>query len=77
MRQPQLALAGNEHLPRLVLLHADQGVLAVGAEPPVNSPFSSRAGQAFVAADSAAFGPSAGLEVPAAESADNDMDASR
>ena len=31
-REPQLALAGEQHVPGLVLLLADQGVLAVGAE---------------------------------------------
>jgi hypothetical protein len=60
-----------------MLLAADQGVLAVGAEPSVGSGLASGAGEAVVAADSAVFGPSTGLEVPAAESPDNDMDASR
>ena len=60
-----------------MLLPADQGVLAVGAEPPVGSGLASGAGQAVVAAGSAVFGPSARLEVPAAEGPDNDMDASR
>jgi hypothetical protein len=53
-----------------VLLMDDQGVLAVGAEPPVSSKLTSGAGQAVVAAGPAVFGPSAGLEVPAAESPD-------
>jgi hypothetical protein len=38
-REPQLALAGEQHVPGLVLLPADQGVLAVGTEPPVGSRF--------------------------------------
>jgi hypothetical protein len=66
-REPQLALARQQNVPGLVLLLADQGVLAVGAEPPVGSEFPSRAGQSLIAAGSAVFGPSAGLEVPAAE----------
>ena len=53
-----------------MLLAADQGVLAVGAEPPVGSGLASGAGQAVVAAGSAVFGPSARLEVPAAEGPD-------
>ena len=53
-----------------MLLLADQSVLAVGAEPSVGSWFASRAGQAGVAARPAIFGPSAGLEVPAAEGPD-------
>ena len=76
-REPQLALAGEQHVPGLVLLSADQGVLAVRAELPVSSEFASSAGQAVVAASPAVSGPSAGLEVPAAEGPDNDMDASR
>ena len=67
-REPQLALAGKQHVPGLVLLPADQGVLAVGAEPPVGSTLASGAGEASVAAGPAVFGPSARLEVPAAES---------
>jgi hypothetical protein len=54
-----------------------QGVLAVGAELSVGSGFASGAGQVVVAAGPAVFGPSARLEVPAAEGPDNDMDASR
>jgi hypothetical protein len=46
---------------------ADQGVLAIGAEPAVDSRRTAGAGQAVVAAGPAVFGPSAGLEVPAAE----------
>ena len=76
-REPELALAGEQHVPRLMLLLADQGVLAVGAALSVGSGLTLGAGQAVVAAGSAVFGPSAGLEVPAAESPDNDMDASR
>ena len=34
-REPQLALAGEQDLPSLMLLRADQGVLAVRAEPSV------------------------------------------
>ena len=50
-----------------VLLLADQGVLAVGAEPPVGSGLTAGAGQVVVGAGPAVFGPSARLEVPAAE----------
>jgi hypothetical protein len=60
-----------------MFLAADQGVLAVGAEPPVGSWLASGAGQVIVAAGPAVFGPSARLEVPVAEGRDNDMDASR
>ena len=76
-REPELALAGEQHVPRLMLLLADQGVLAVGAELSVGSWLTSGAGQAVIAAGSAVFGPSARLEVPAAEGPNNDMDASR
>jgi hypothetical protein len=76
-RKAQLALTGEQRVPALVLLMADQGVLAVGAEPAVRSGLATGAGQAVVAAGSAVFGPSARLKVPAAESPDNDMDASR
>jgi hypothetical protein len=76
-REPNLTLTGEQHFPGLVLLAADQGVLAVGAEPPVGSELASGAGQAVVAAGSAVLGPSARLEVPATEGPDNDMDASR
>ena len=69
-REPQLALAGEQHVPRLMLLPADQGVLAVGAEPSVGAAFATGAGQVVVAAGSAVFGPSARLEVPAAEGPD-------
>jgi hypothetical protein len=69
-REPQLALAGKEHIPGIVLLPADQGVLAVGAEPAVGSGLSSGTGQAVVAAGSAVFGPSTRLEMPAAEGPD-------
>jgi hypothetical protein len=69
-REPELALAGEQHVPRLMFLAADQGMLAVGAEPTVGSGFASGAGQAFIAAGSAVFGPSAGPEVPAAEGPD-------
>ena len=50
-----------------MLLLTDQGVLAVGAEPTVGSGFPSGAGQPVVSAGSAVLGPSARLEVPAAE----------
>jgi hypothetical protein len=76
-RESQLSLAGEQHLPGLVLLPADQGMLAVGAEPAVGSGLSSGTGQSVIAAGVAVFGPSAWLEMPAAESPDNDMDASR
>jgi hypothetical protein len=66
-RKPQLTLAGKQHLPSFMLLPADQGVLAVGAGPPVGSRFASGAGQVVVAAGSAVLGPSAGLKVPEAE----------
>jgi hypothetical protein len=61
----------------LVLLPADQGVLVVGAASSVGSGLASGAGQSVVATGVTVFGPSALLEVPAAESPDNDMDASR
>ena len=66
-RQPQLALAGEQHVPRLVLLPADQGVLVVGAAVSVDPWLASGAGQVVVAAGSAVFGPSARLKMPAAE----------
>jgi hypothetical protein len=68
--EPQLALAGEQHLPGFMLLPADQGMLPIGTEPSVGSRFASGAGQAVVAAGSAVFGPSARLEVPAAEGPD-------
>jgi hypothetical protein len=52
-------------------------VLAVGTESPVEPNLATGAGQAIVAAGSTVFGPSARLEVPAAEGPHNDMDASR
>jgi hypothetical protein len=64
--KPQLSLAGEQHIPGFMLLAADQGVLAVGAEPPVGSGLTSGAGHVVVAAGSAVFGPSTRLEVPAA-----------
>ena len=76
-RKPQLSLAGEQHIPGFMLLAADQGVLAVGAALSMGSGFAPGAGKAFVSARSAVFGPSARLEVPAAEGPDNDMDASR
>jgi hypothetical protein len=66
-RKPQLSLAGEQHIPGFMLLAGDQGMLAVGAERSVGSWFTSRAGQVVVAAGPAVFGPSARLEVPAAE----------
>ena len=66
--QPDLPLAGEQHVPRLMLLSADQGVLAVGAEWTAGSEVAPGAGQAVVPAGSAVLGPSARLEVPAAES---------
>ena len=66
-REPELTLAGEEHVPGLMFLAADQGVLAVGAEPPVGSGLASGTGQAVVAAGPAVLGPSTRLEVPAAE----------
>jgi hypothetical protein len=52
------------------MLMADQSVLAVGAEPSVGSGLASGARQVVVAAGAAVLGPSAGVEVPAAESPD-------
>jgi hypothetical protein len=69
-REPQLALAGEQHVPRLMLLLADQGVLAIGAALSVGSGRTVGGGHAIVAAGPAIFGPSAGLEVPAAEGPD-------
>jgi hypothetical protein len=69
-RRPQLALAGEQHVPGLMLLAADQGVLAVGTESSVGSGLASGAGQAVVPAGPAVLWPSARLEVPAAESPD-------
>ena len=66
----QLALAGEQHVPGFVLPLADQGVLAVGAEAPVGSKLASATGQVVVVTGSAVLGPSARLEVPAAESPD-------
>jgi hypothetical protein len=76
-REAQLALAGEQDVPALMLLPADQGVLAVGAEPSVGSGVASGAGQVVFAAGSAVVGPSTRLEVPAAKGPYNDMDASR
>jgi hypothetical protein len=42
-RAPQLALAGEEHAPRLMLLAADQAVLAVGTDVSVGSGLASGA----------------------------------
>jgi hypothetical protein len=67
---PQLALASKQHVPGLVLLMVDQGVLAIEAEPAVGSGLASGTGQVVVAAGAAVFGPSARVEVPAAESPD-------
>lgn len=53
-----------------MLLPADQGVLTVGAALSIGSGFPPGAGQAVVAAGQAIFGPSARLEVPAAEGPD-------
>jgi hypothetical protein len=66
-REPQLTLASEQQFPGLMFLLAHQGVLAVGTESAVGSELSSGAGQAVVPAGFAIFGPSAGLEVPAAE----------
>jgi hypothetical protein len=48
-RESQLFLAGEQHVPCLVLLKADHDVLAIGAAPSVGSRFVSGAGQAVVA----------------------------
>jgi hypothetical protein len=53
-----------------MLMPADQSVLAVGAEPSVGSGLASGAGQSVIATGVAVFGPSARLEVPAAEGPD-------
>ena len=67
-REPQRALAGEQHVPGLMLLRSDQGVLAVGAEPSVWLPGSPRgAGECVVAPGSLIFGASTRLEMPAAE----------
>jgi hypothetical protein len=76
-REAQLALAGYQLLPSLMLLPGDQDVLAVGAEPPVGSGRASGAGQVVVTAGSALSGPSAAGTFSPAEGPDNDMDASR
>jgi hypothetical protein len=65
-REPQLVLAGDQHVPGLVLLATDQSVLAVRAEPSVGSGFASGTGQPFLFAGPAVVGPSARLEMPAA-----------
>jgi hypothetical protein len=69
-REPQLALAGEQHVPGFMLLAADQGVLAVGAALSIGSGLAAGAAQAVVAAGPAVFGPSARLEVSATESPD-------
>ena len=56
-REPQLTLASEKHVPSLMLLAADQGVLAIGTEPSVGSRLASGAGQVVVSAGSAVFGP--------------------
>ena len=68
--EPQLALARQQNIPGFMLMPADQSVLAVGAEPSVGSVLTSGAGQSVIATGVAVFGPSALLEVPAAESPD-------
>jgi hypothetical protein len=68
--QPQLTLAGEQHVPGLMLLAADQRVLAVGTESSVGSGLALGAVQSGIAVGSTVFGPSARLEMPAAESAD-------
>ena len=67
---PQLALACQQDFPGFMLLATDQGVLAVGAALSIGSGFAPGAGEAVVAAGSAVFGPSGGLEMPAAEGPD-------
>jgi hypothetical protein len=53
-----------------MFLPAEQGVLATGAALSVGSGIAPGAGQVVVAAGAAVFGPSARLEMPAAESPD-------
>jgi hypothetical protein len=50
-----------------MLLQADPGVLAVGAEPSVGSGLASGAGDGVVAAGAAVLGPSARLKMPPTE----------
>jgi hypothetical protein len=59
-REPKLALACKQHVPSFVLLPADQGVLAVGAELSIGSGLASCAGQAVIAAGPAVLGPPPG-----------------
>jgi hypothetical protein len=59
-REPELTLAVEQHVPALVLLPADQRVLAVGAELSVGSGLASGAGQVVVTAGLAVFGPPPG-----------------
>jgi hypothetical protein len=66
-RQPDLPLTGEQHVPGFMLLTADQGVLAVGAALSIGSGSASGAGELFLLAGPTVFGPSAGLEMPAAE----------
>jgi hypothetical protein len=61
-RDSQLARAGEQNVAGFVPLPADQGVLAVGAEPPVGSGLASGTRQAVVAAGSAVLGLSAQLD---------------
>jgi hypothetical protein len=68
-REPQLTWQASSMSQASPLL-ADQGVLGIGAEPPVGSGLASGAGQVVVVTGAAVLGPSAGLEVPAAESPD-------
>ncbi len=65
-RKPQLPMAGEQHVPGLVLLPTDQGVLALGVLP-IGSGRPSGAGEPLVSAGPTVFGPSARLKVPAAE----------
>jgi hypothetical protein len=68
--EPQLTRAAEQHIPGLVLLAADQGVLVIGTESSVGSGLATGAGQVGASAGLAVVGPSAWLELPAAEGPD-------
>ena len=66
-REPELTLAGEQHVPGLMLLMGDEGVLAVGAEPAAGPGPPWAQGSPSLFAGPAVFGPSARLKMPAAE----------